>query len=299
MDWILLAASGIFLPIVSAFQALRLKRIFLRVGESVPFVLLFKTLLVATATNIMAPFKLGTLFTRPFMLKKFYGTSVKKSYVTVAAEQMIESVFEFVVFVSALYFMSASFSNSPLSLIAASLLSIAALSMIFFSTKTIGTADWAMSFLRNRAPARIVGFIRRKKIATREGVLSTLSTIQKKEGKINDFSTIMASSLLLMVCSAVPLYFFLLAMSINISFYQAFFIFWASLFLGKVSGLPGGIGVKEGSMIFMLTQAGVGLAVAVEATIIFRVFSIVIVLILGLVTSAQLGIPTIMRRKKS
>jgi uncharacterized protein (TIRG00374 family) len=102
-----------------------------------------------------------------------------------------------------------------------------------------------------------------------------------------------------MICSAVPLYFFLLAMSINISFYQAFFIFWASLFLGKVSGLPGGIGVKEGSMIFMLSQAGVELAISVEATLLFRAFSIIIVLILGLATSAQLGVPIIMRKKKS
>ena len=82
------------------------------------------------------------------------------------------------------------------------------------------------------------------------------------------------------------LVYYLILLNINIDFG----IFWASFsyafatIAGAVSMLPGGIGVTEGSLTFLLTQKGISNSTAVATTLLVRIITLWFAVLVGVVS---------------
>lgn len=91
-------------------------------------------------------------------------------------------------------------------------------------------------------------------------------------GKIALCSLLLSVSYWLIISLAV--YFTLQAFKITIDFLNVAPTFTASLFLGAISFIPGGIGVAEGSLVGLLSLQGVDLSFAVIIVVVIRMFTL-------------------------
>jgi len=96
--------------------------------------------------------------------------------------------------------------------------------------------------------------------------------------KISTRGKIALCSLLLSVLYwfiiSLAVYFTLQAFKITTSFLNVAPTFTASLFLGAISFIPGGIGVAEGSLVGLLSLQGIDLSFAVIVVVVIRIFTL-------------------------
>ena len=259
---------------------------------------LYKTMLVTGAANIIAPFRAGTLLTRPAILKKLFNLPLKKSYFATIIEQMLETIMEAIVFLVFVSLVSLSDVSFPYVTIIASAFSLVFLILLFYSRRGLSAAESLISLLARVMPRKLVGFAKKRKVA-KSDIINILRDFQENGGKSRDIVLILSSSFAALLFSPLSMYFFFGFMSLDVTYFDAFFVFWASVFVGRVSGIPGGFGVREGSMIFMLTALGAPLLPSIQATILYRVLSTAIMLIMGFLASVDMGVPMFRKKAKA
>jgi uncharacterized protein (TIRG00374 family) len=79
----------------------------------------------------------------------------------------------------------------------------------------------------------------------------------------------------------------------RISLWQAVVANSAAFFLGSLSMIPMGLGVREGSLIFYLSQFGVPNEVAIAIVVVQRLLSTGLSLVLGITLASLLGLRNI------
>lgn len=89
-------------------------------------------------------------------------------------------------------------------------------------------------------------------------------------------------SLIAWSLEALDFYFILVVLKTNISALAAFFVYSFSTIMGAVMMLPGGLGVTDGSIAGLLNFLSVGAGTAAFATILIRVVTLWLAVILGL-----------------
>jgi uncharacterized protein (TIRG00374 family) len=80
-----------------------------------------------------------------------------------------------------------------------------------------------------------------------------------------------------------PLSFYLLFVGANIpfTFFEIILVYWVSLIVGKVSGIPGGFGARDITAIGMLVALGVASDIAVSISVLFRLLTLVVPIFVG------------------
>jgi uncharacterized protein (TIRG00374 family) len=76
----------------------------------------------------------------------------------------------------------------------------------------------------------------------------------------------------------------LLNFDINFGFFWASFSYAFATIVGAVSMLPGGLGVTEGSLTYLLIERGVANNIAVTTTFIVRVVTLWFAVIVGIIS---------------
>jgi len=108
-------------------------------------------------------------------------------------------------------------------------------------------------------------------------------------GKIAFFSTILSVGYWFIISLAI--YFIFLALGIDsLSFLTIIFTYVASLILGVLSFLPGGIGITEGSLVGLLSLQGIEVSTAVIIAILIRLFTLWYSVAIGLLLLKTSGI---------
>ncbi len=131
-------------------------------------------------------------------------------------------------------------------------------------------------------------------------ILLKLSNFKFIKKHINNFSVVLANShkmlqplpfikmtLLSLVSwffEGFAFYLILAKFSVPISLEWSFFVYALSIIIGSVSMIPGGIGITEGSLTFLLIESGVTKNIAVLATFIFRVASLWFAIAIGILS---------------
>lgn len=92
-------------------------------------------------------------------------------------------------------------------------------------------------------------------------------------------------SIICWITDAVIAYLCFLSFHTSIDFLEATWISFASLLLGSISLLPGGIGVTEISMLDLITRNGIELATAFAIVAYVRLFTIWITTFIGFMTT--------------
>ncbi|MGB5287710.1 MAG: lysylphosphatidylglycerol synthase transmembrane domain-containing protein [Ignavibacteriaceae bacterium] len=79
-------------------------------------------------------------------------------------------------------------------------------------------------------------------------------------------------------------YIILLNFNVNFGFLWAFFSYSFSTIIGAISMLPGGLGLTEGSLTFLLVQKQVAMDIAVATTFIIRVVTLWFAVLVGIIS---------------
>src|SRR3989344_1990137 len=88
-----------------------------------------------------------------------------------------------------------------------------------------------------------------------------------------------------------PFLIFLLSRSylIHINYFDSFTVYWFSYILGRLSGLPIGLGVRDVSAGFFLTNLGVSATIALQIVFLYRLISFIPFLPFGLAYFIKYG----------
>ncbi|MBI4739746.1 flippase-like domain-containing protein [Candidatus Woesearchaeota archaeon] len=80
-----------------------------------------------------------------------------------------------------------------------------------------------------------------------------------------------------------PLAFYLLFLGaqIHVTFFEIIIVYWVSLIIGKISGIPGGFAARDLTSIGMLVSLGVASDLAISMSILFRLLTLVVPTVIG------------------
>jgi uncharacterized protein (TIRG00374 family) len=85
-------------------------------------------------------------------------------------------------------------------------------------------------------------------------------------------------------CECLGYYLILLNFNIDFGIFWASFSYAFAIIVGAVSMLPGGIGVTEGSLTFLLVKRGISNSTAVATTLLVRVVTLWFAVLVGIVS---------------
>ena len=99
--------------------------------------------------------------------------------------------------------------------------------------------------------------------------------------KPKPFALMFLLSVVIWIIECFGFYLILSKFNINFSIVWSFFSYLFSIFIGSISFLPGGLGITDGSITYLLIKNGIDKDIAVSSTLIIRVTTLWFALIIG------------------
>lgn len=223
------------------------------------------SILVFTSGFIMSvsPGKIGELL-KSFLLKHKYQIPISKSSPVVAAERIIE--FTALILISLIGIVIFKYSITYLLILVAVLIAIAAL--LFFKK------------FRNILQRL---FVRLPLIKKYIHDINEFNVSLKRLLSLKIFIKILFLSILAWLAEFYGFYLILSEFKNNINVFWSSFIYSLSIIIGAVSMLPGGIGITEGALTYLLIENGFTENVAIASTIIIRFITLWIPVLTGFI----------------
>lgn len=248
---------------------------------------LFAMTIVGLAVNDLTPSgRSGGEPVRAYLLSKTSSTDFKQTFATVMADKLCDTFPFMVLAIFAItYLMLYMHLGTTLFtvLLAALVLFIIALVFIVFvsinETFGIKTIQWVFRQLRkitsrdldqyeDTALTSLVGFQRSLLYLIRDKKLLVIATL---------------ISFLVWFLELLRVYVVFLAFGVNVSLGMIAAVFLVSSLIGIIPILPGGLGSIDGVMILLYSLAGVSASISTAATLVERMISLWMVIIIGVI----------------
>ena len=88
-------------------------------------------------------------------------------------------------------------------------------------------------------------------------------------------------SVVIWIIECFGFYIILSKFNIDVSVLWSFFAYLFSIFVGSISFLPGGLGITEGSITYLLLKDGINKDIAISSALIIRFATLWFALIIG------------------
>lgn len=212
----------------------------------------------------VTPGKVGDLI-KSYMLKKTYDIPVSETAPIVLVERITEFLSLLLIALFGIYF----YNQGKLIVFLLTFL-ILALVIILSSKKT---SSWLLSKLTS------LRFIKKH--------INNFSIVLTNSHKMLQpfpFINMILLSLISWLFEGFGFYLILSTFDIHISLGWSYFIYAFSIIVGSIAMIPGGLGVTEGSLTFLLIESGAAKNIAVAATFIFRVATLWFAIIVGIMS---------------
>jgi uncharacterized protein (TIRG00374 family) len=240
----------------------------------------------AQLSSYIAPFKAGIAIAKPYLTKRYSNMTFKKSFLAIAFEQFFELGWQISILPFLLYFIGEKF------LIRNSLVSI-----IFFVLLILIVFFCILNY--KKIIKFLIGFIEympkklRKRLSKAEITEKSLNKeMQRFIGALFHWKLFIEITLItlpLILLSPLIIIFIAFSFKIIISYKLAFLAYWLSMIVGKLSGLPGGIGTRDLTLMGVLTTSGIDLSLTLSITILYRLLAVVFFIITGAPTLMKIG----------
>lgn len=228
---------------------------------------------VYQTVTYLDPFKVGGVIAKPVATKLLARTSLRGAFLATAFEQVFDFVWQIpLVVIAALYFGQALFAEIPqaqLWLVGMAVL-LGILVAVFFQQ--------ILNFFLNKIlPRRL-----RRMRAFRDG-----NFLSAKQDILKLFKSPERVGMMFLITAAFVLFspFLLLValagFGLSISYGAAFLAYWVSFSVGRLSGIPGGFGSRDVTLLGMLVYYGISSGVALKAILLYRVITLVPNLVVG------------------
>jgi len=295
--WIVYILLGVFVNVLSIFLlSIRYKSILKHMGVRISAMRSFYLINICQFINYVIPAKVGTVLARPLLTKIDTKAPIKKTFFAVMFEQVYEIGWELMMlpFIILAIGEKTLMGNFYLDFI---LIGLLLLFISFTALKRDLLVSWAWK-LKRIAPRGLKRRLKEKDM-----------TKEKAKRILDDFvrnlsdKALFSKMFLLTLASTLVLPIMLNAsgavFGVSIGYATAFLVFWASYILGRLSGLPGGIFVRDAATAGLLVMFGVDIIAAGQIVILFRLISISPLFLIGLPLFAYFGGRQALKKLKS
>lgn len=254
--------------------------------------------IVSLIVNYIAPFKTGSFIGKPLLIRSMTGSNVINSAMLTYLELMVDFSWQFALLI--LLILIAGISIITTAIIKKILIILILLIIILIVIKYIP------SFLNYVFKKEFVLKLLPKRIRSRIQLMDFHEIMGFLLKHFYDWKFILAVlsiTSLYMIIAPLSLKYILLLFGINFSYITIFLIFWISSILGRLSMIPGGIGVREASLVGLFYFYGIDSVTSLKIATMARLINVVAVFIFSLpfllFTARKLGINYFKRNVKN
>lgn len=236
-------------------------------------------LCVTQLTNYLAPFKAGVLIAKPTLTKKLSDADLKKSFIAVFYEQFYEISWQILLLpILLLCIGEILLFNQAITKAILAIIVIIALIIILINKKKLIKIIWKFKYF---IPKKLKEKAKQQNISED----STHKIVDEMSRFILNrrfFFRILLPTLFIILIGPLMIQFTALSFSIFINYKHAFLIYWTSMIIGRLSGLPGGFGSRDLTMVALLKGINISSILVVQIVLLYRIITILPVVIIGL-----------------
>lgn len=237
-------------------------------------------------SNYILPLKTGVIVIKPWLTKKYSELSLEKSFVVTGFEQFFEIGFQMLMLPFLLYLLGdillfKSLSTKIISLSCA----IFIILICVFNYKQI--IKFSLKFIRF-TPKRFRDALEKRGINERS-LLNTANQAISSISNLSFFIKLNFWTILLVIVSPFIITTVTYAFNATIPYKEAFLIYWVSMIIGRLSGLPGGLGVRDITMAGLLISFGFNAQLTLSITLFYRILVILFYAITGAPLMLKIG----------
>jgi len=286
-----IALAFILNLVIALVVSLRYKYILQKVDVKITFLSSFIISGLAYFLSYLIPFKGGAILGYPLAAKIKENISLKKSYLVLFFENIFDTLWQIVIIFILLFFgKNKYFDNIILDIVLIVLFIVVLSGAIFKYENVIRFFIWIYGFfpLRLKNLAEKTGL---KRIDFNEE-LNRLKLLFFTKGFL--FNYFLLSSIIVFL-SPIIILCLTKSFSYNLNYFNAFFIYWVSYILGRLSGLPFGLGLRDAAIGTILYSYGVQGYTSVNIVILQRVITFFPFIPVGLIYFLSYGKSKIMK----
>lgn len=247
---------------------------------------LFAMTIIGLAVNDLTPSgRSGGEPVRAYILSKNSNQGFKRTFASVMGDKifdtfpfMVLAIFSIIYLMMYFHLSTSLFTVLLLSL----LLFIIALAFIivlcFNETVAINTVKWVFRQIKRFTPK--IDKYEERVLNSLVGFQSNLKLLLNNKKLL---ITATALSFLVWFLELLRVYIVFLAFGVNVSLGMIASVFLVSSLIGIIPLLPGGLGSIDGVMILLYSMAGISASISTAATLIERMISLWMVLVLGVI----------------
>ena len=264
----------------AAMLSLRYRYLFSFLGHNISRTSSFIILSITNSLNYLIPFKVGLLVGGPLAPKIKEKISIYKGSVVFAFGQLFEIIWQLIFILIAILFAGNKFFKNDFlfNLIFAGVVCFFLLYLICRPAKILNVLIRFYGFF----PEKLKKLIRSTGIKRDKtnNIFKDLKTLFTKKKFLLKYSL---RTVTYAFFTPLNLFLILLAFSSYITYINIFMIFWTSFILGKLSGLPGGIGIRDVTIGALLVKFGIPTALTLKIVFLHRILSLFPLLPVGLI----------------
>ena len=274
-------------------MSLRLRVMYSLMKFNVGLSKILDSTMISSVVHLVTPYGTGTIFVRPFVLKKAAGIPYETSIAVSVVDHAVEIAASAAALVISIFIVSFEYVPGTYMLIF-SIPAAALLILVFYSKGMTNVLEKILSI--RGLPIRARKTIKRKVLIKKRVILEAVEAIQSSGGRYRALAMMFSLSVLIIVFQPFSTFFFLKSMSIDLSYVACFVVLWLPFTTGRLSHVPGGLGVRELTSIYLLSFYGVPLVEATVASIVLTILVSMTVVLCGLFSAWRTGI-SIMRTR--
>src|SRR3989344_2769315 len=243
--------------------------------------------------NYLTPLKIGSVG-YPIVAKKISGIKIVNSIKVAIFEPFFDLFWQFILLIILIFYLGSNALglNNPYTWILFLILFIIILILIFYNFKRIFLIMIKIfpGWIKNRV----------KRLGVNKEIIMDIPF--SLSFLIKDYKFIISyMGLTFLVIFFVPfgLYFSSLIFDYPFNFLSILMIYWASFIIGRLSGIPGGLGTRDIAMGFLLNRLGVPTLGIINIILFYRLINLIPSLIIGVYSFLHVGKKIINDRKGS
>lgn len=280
--WIAFSLGSVVLIFSIFILSLRYKLILNFLNEKISLFDSFNIISTTLFISYLSPFRVGSIVTKPIMTRIVSSITYKKSTLVSVFEQFYEMTFQILILPLLVYVIGKSyFSITGFNQVIIIIVLLAGAILAISNSRKIIEFLWRIKFI---IPKFIRDFSKKKNIS--KGRI--LQLVEKSKLYLTNKELFMVMTIVTIihfVIMPLTLEFFLISFGYKIQYHLVIAGFWASTIIGRLSGLPSGLGARDVSLGAILVAFGVSLTNSINLVILVRLTMVVLPLLLGVIFS--------------
>lgn len=236
-------------------------------NDSMKFINSFFMQNASFVLGYISPFKIGGILAKPLIIKKYTSIKPKDTLFSTFVEIVLDLLWQVALFPILFIFVGKKFFDSHEFLISFILVAISIIIfMILIINKDLSLRIVGLFFRLMPKKFNIVKKIYKGKNWVETSISKLRLLFSDKRFMFKFFIL----TVVLLFLNPLVLFFTFKMYSLSLGYFVALSLYWLTFIIGRLSGLPGGLGARDASLGFLLIALGVDASLSVKVTVVSR-----------------------------